>query len=460
MTLQESYVCNIINNLNSEIVSLGSREGHNRLMQFIIPDDNGRTDNVFVRQSPLSLPVLVYFLLRHSPLSTQISLERFFWALARQSVNKSAVSQRRSRLDPAVFEYLNDMLCRKYYSHPENLPRKWHGWSIMAADGSDFMLPDTDDLADTYGRYSYSTPGGRKDKSFPMAKCVMYSDISSGLTLMGELFRYNEDDRNCFMKMLPEIYRRYGNMLCNSISIFDRGFYSMLLMYRMNMLDMKYVIRVTVASGRVRDFIASGKVEQETDWMPSYDTSLSRDPEWKESGCKPLHVRLVRVGLPNGQVEVLMTNLTPREVPASQMKELYFKRWGIEVELMHYKHVYEIEAFTGARTICVRQDFYAVLLIHNIICMLINAAKAGVESDNRLKKHDYKTNTAIFAGIFFALFVDIFIRGNPHHCMDVLLSAAREYLVPIRGGRAYPRVRKKRKSSDRNHTRTNRKRVI
>lgn len=459
MTSQKSCVFEIINKLKSKIVELDNASSREKLRKYIIPDGNGRTDNAFVRRSPLRASMLIHFLIRHNPLSSQISADEFFWSAGKASVSKSAISQRRTRLSASIFTSLCTDMCREYYRRIPHA-EQWHGWHIMAVDGSKFMLPDTDALANVYGRVTYTTPYGRKGESFPMAKCVMFSDVLTGLTLSADLFPYLCDDRKCFLEMLPEVCRQYPGLADRSITVFDRGFFSALVMYRMASRGMNFVMRAPMSSPRIRAFAESEMTEADVEWMPAPSTALYEDAEWRAGGCNPLHLRFVRVELSGQEVEVLVTNLTSAMVDASRMKGLYFKRWGIEVDLLHYKHVYQIEAFSGARPLCVEQDFRAVVLAHNIICMTADSAAADVRADNRCRRHNYKTNVAVLTGVFFLLYVKMFVMDDVRGCMNILWSVARKRLTPILDGRCYSRVRKQRKSSDRNHTRTNRKRVI
>jgi hypothetical protein len=47
---------------------------------------------------------------------------------------------------------------------------------------------------------------------------------------------------------------------------------------------------------------------------------------------QPLRLRLIRVGLEDGEVEVLITNLMDEQAfPAGEFKELYHLRWGAEI---------------------------------------------------------------------------------------------------------------------------------
>lgn len=459
MEISKNDIYDIFNKIRAEIVSFDSVEQHEKLEKFIVADNDGRTDNVFVRRSPVSVSRLIYYLMRHNPVSSQISIEEFFDQIDAGAVSKSAISQKRSRLSPEIFKYLNRMLISECYDRAGNTFHQWHGWYLMSCDGSQFSLPDNDSVADTFKRVHYRVPSGRTGSTFPMSKCLMISDVMNQITICGALYAHNTDERRAFLDLLPEFVANAPFSLLQTICLLDRGYYSLKLMQAIAECGMKYVVRVQLAPKIVQDFIASGKREDIVEWTPTANTSLGRDTEWKNSGSNAVKLRLVRVDLKPDLIEVLATNLTSEQVSARDMKKLYRKRWGIEIDYLHYKHVYEIEAFTGARPICVHQDFYAVMLCHNMVSLLIDSQKAAVKKRNKHKKLKYKTNTAVIVGLFFLSFTDMLVLGRTVQKIDYLIDAATEYLTPIRDGRIYPRKRKKYKSSDRNLTRTNRKRV-
>ena len=55
-------------------------------------------------------------------------------------------------------------------------------------------------------------------------------------------------------------------------------------------------------------------------------------------------VRLVRVKLPDGEVELLITSLMDiKKYPTALFKELYFKRWGIETFYDEFKNKIKVE---------------------------------------------------------------------------------------------------------------------
>ena len=62
----------------------------------------------------------------------------------------------------------------------------------------------------------------------------------------------------------------------------------------------------------------------------------------------PLHVRLIRVELESGEVEVLITSLRDTKAyPYCAFAKLYALRWGIEENYKREKQRLEIENFSG-----------------------------------------------------------------------------------------------------------------
>ena len=72
-------------------------------------------------------------------------------------------------------------------------------------------------------------------------------------------------------------------------------------------------------------------------------------------------VRVLKVKLPNGESETLLTDLSQKKLPISRAGDLYFKRWGIEVAYDVIKSKLQLENFSGKTVISVMQDFYATI---------------------------------------------------------------------------------------------------
>lgn len=91
----------------------------------------------------------------------------------------------------------------------------------------------------------------------------------------------------------------------NDLILYDRGYPSFDFIYQQEQLNLNYVIRVkTDWSGVIRKFVSSKKNTELAELKPGKNKSLKDKPYDKNT--KQL-VRLVRVKLDSGGVEILMT---------------------------------------------------------------------------------------------------------------------------------------------------------
>ena len=109
-------------------------------------------------------------------------------------------------------------------------------------------------------------------------------------------------------------------------------------------------------------------------------------------------VRVIKVALDTGEIEVLLTNLTEN----FDFKVLYFCRWGVEKEYDVLKNALEIENFSGRSETAIKQDFYAHIIASNMLVASYWEAQemANAErNENTNNKHKYKVNVSQSAGI-------------------------------------------------------------
>ena len=107
---------------------------------------------------------------------------------------------------------------------------------------------------------------------------------------------------------------------------------------------------------------------------------------------KPLHLRLIRVELDTGEIEVLITSLIDKQkYPQKIFKDLYHKRWPVETDYSFMKQRLEIGNFSGTTALSVYQDFHAKIVAKNLTVILASPAQEVVEHDSK----DNKTSMII-----------------------------------------------------------------
>ncbi len=107
----------------------------------------------------------------------------------------------------------------------------------------------------------------------------------------------------------------------------------------------------------------------------------------------PLRLRLIRVELQSGQIEVLITSLTDeKEFPLEIFKDLYHHRWPIEVDYFFMKERLQIGNLSGKSKLSVYQDFHAKVFSKNLIWVLASPAQDVVKNASKGKKHERQLN--------------------------------------------------------------------
>ena len=349
-----------------------------------------------------------------------------------QSVSKSALSQARQHLSHTAFTDLNRRAIQTYYENHPNL-KTWHGHRLCAIDGSQIRLPNGEDIVNEFG----VNPGKLSQKDCPMALASVYYDVLNHLSIDSSINNTKASERECAAAHLQ--FARP-----NDLSILDRGYNAFWLYALYNKANQHFCMRAKINRGKqFKAFEHSGAIEALITLGPN-KTSKQQCVE-KHLSSEPLTLRLVRVELGN-EVEVLITNLLDSQrYPASEFKELYHLRWGIEENYKRLKKWIEIENFTGKSALSVRQDFHARVLSSNLISMLVNAAQHQVDDKTSSRKLPYQVNFAQAISKMKNTFVELMMLLNDQ--LKKRLTELIEYMAytfePVRRNRSYDRVKRR-----------------
>jgi len=94
-----------------------------------------------------------------------------------------------------------------------------------------------------------------------------------------------------------------------------------------------------------------------------------------------LTVRFVRVRLPTGEWEVLMTSLLDEaRYPSAEFLALYHLRWGIETFYGVLKGRLDLENFSGTGPEAIRQDFFAAIYLSGLAALLTATAQDRLDA--------------------------------------------------------------------------------
>ena len=161
------------------------------------------------------------------------------------------------------------------------------------------------------------------------------------------------------------------------------------------------------------------------------------------------NTRIISSRLPSGDVISLMTNFS-FDIHGKEIENLYFKRWEIEKKYHTLKNKMKFESITGEATLYVYQDFWAQIVIYNMIQDVLHASNEEITKESKSQEYKYpiRINENIAIGLFKENFIKILIEPNKKTREEKLIQLQKSmerYVVPLR----------KLKSQDRKHNLSN-----
>ena len=294
--------------------------------------------SAFTRNRKLPFSKLVYFLLNQVKGALQDELDAFSQYVDGDGdfVSKAAFCKARKFLSPLAFIELRDTINQQFYQ--SNHVKTWKGLRLCAVDATTLTLPQNATLLSTFG--------GRKNKHKTVAQAMLSQvfDPLNQLTLDTELSSYNACERSLALKQLERIQGE-------NLFLYDRGYYGFRLYSAHRYHQQAFCCRLPTNKKirYVTEFLASGQNDAVVTVFPS-DQDKGRYHSCAFS-LEPIDIRLVKVILPSGEIEVLATNLmNSKRYTRKHLKQVYFIRWGVETDFRQQKHTLLLETVFGEKS--------------------------------------------------------------------------------------------------------------
>lgn len=388
----------------------------------------------FTRTRKLSFSNTLLFMMNLLTKSLSIEIENFVSHLRQncgltscKSFTKSAFVQCRKKIQPGVFKKLSSILVEEFYTDNDLAIKLWNGFRLLAVDGSTITLPFTKELQQRYGLTKNQTNTG-----VIQARVSVLYDVLNHYVLDGVLSTKQIGERVLALKHLVKSKAK-------DLIIYDRGYPSYDFIDNHQRKGIDYLMRVKVSfSGVTKAFIASGRTCQIVEIYPGKDVDTSTKQYDKNT---PIKVRLIRVDLPSGEIELLMTSLIDnKKYRYNMFKELYFKRWKVETFYDELKNKLKVEYFSGYSHQSILQDFHAAIFISNVQTLIVSDLEQEIKQITKNRKLDYKVNNNLSYGFLKNKIITLFFSNtNTHQVVDQLKILFKRELVPVRPNRSNKR---------------------
>lgn len=426
----------------------------------IINTDSGirkiftESETDFTRDRKLTFNRTVLLVVNMLKRSLAIEVQEFFQNCIDSPINctKAAFTIQRKKIKSTFFEVLNKQFSNSFYHYYGDKVKKWKGFLIIAVDGSSVCLFNKETVVSHFGC------GKNQLTQTPLARIIKFYDVLNKFVVFSKICPFKTGESTIAATHLKELPG-------DSLSIYDRGFAGFPLMYLLINQEKAnhFVMRCRAdLNTEVIAFMQSTSIDSTIDFYPSYKAKIKLYKYgYKVFKTTSIKVRMVKVVLKTGEVEVLLTNLYDTEIYKSTcFKDLYFMRWAIETSYDADKNKQQLEQFSGHTVWSIEQDFYATTFVSNLQRIIENQCEPYVQKINKNRKYHYQINKNVSIGSMKNKIVRLFLTKNPKIILLHLQNLFEKNLEPIRPNRNYLRKTGKSKPKGKFITATNYKRAI
>lgn len=391
----------------------------------------------FTRTRSFTFKSLSLFIIYTLQSSIQRELDRFFKAynnleLAVRFVTQSAFTQARSKIKHELFIELRNDVVEHFYSHYDY--KKWHGFRLVAIDGSEIYLPKNQKTIDEFGEYTTNL----MKSTVVLARSSKAYDVLNKITIDAELVNKRIGEHSLAIKHLN---------YCNNddLILLDRGYPSFDLFKNILDSSCNFCARVPISNWKpAKELVESGENERLSFIMPGY--YIRKRYEMEKTTYEPIKCRFILIRLKSGQNEVLITSLLDMDkYPHSLFEKLYQLRWDVEESYKKDKHRLQLENFSGKSIVAINQDFHATMLMANITAILTFDIAKKKTRNSKSVRYNYQVNfTTALAKVKDAMAL-LFSGKLLIKIIEELLNILSQNILPIRPDRSFPRNKYKRK---------------
>ena len=334
-----------------------------------------------------------------------------------------AYLKQRRILNPDVFKEMKNLYLKDFYSKPKYIKKK-NGYILCAIDGSKIEIPNT-----PLNRATFGSEGNQHKKKTARALISGIYDV--------EIDKVDSNETNLAKRNIESLQEILGEN--KELIILDRGYPSIELFNWLEKQEKKFVMRLSS-----NDYVKEREEMTSEDEFITIRYTYARlnkikrtKPEFYEeikdkTGIK---LRITRIEINKKTTEYLISNLDKNEFSKEDLKEVYGKRWQVEISYNSIKNKLKIEEFTGNLPQFVYQDIYAQIVVYNQIQDMLYTGRKEIKS---LKGIEYKINEGKAIGIFKEKYIKIMLIKDKRKAikeLNMLEKEIKKYVSIVRRNR-------------------------
>ena len=428
----------------------------------------------FTRNRKLPFPSLVMYMLSRSTGTLDHTLMDFF-GYGGERPGRAALVKAMSKVNTMFWgDLFSNITAATIGSMSSRGKATYKGYRLLAIDGTDLALPETDDECHTSRMVSHGQVSTYYSLHINCLYDILLDSIVDAVIQKGD----DQDEQAACLEMVDR------NHLDRMILICDRGYPNYNLIAHMIRNGQHFLFRSQNAEGSIGGYwwekLSGGmntgsinvKVRITRIWSkavkasPAYHsitktTKFDFIPEKSpfkqgrkgttledipEGYCYEISFRVVRVRIGNegdeNEYETLVTNLPETEFSEKDLKHLYHARWSQETSYRELKHDEGLMYLHSKKTQSIIAEVYLAMIMHNITALASLLAFLGLKRRNKghsIKGRDldmYYVNHSNAAKALRLFLREPRSRPSPDRLMKELVRS----LVAIKAERSFPRI--------------------
>lgn len=349
-------------------------------------------------------------------------------------ITEEAFAQARQRMPIGFWMALIVILAERFQqNHPEHL--NFHGFRLLAMDGTTLTLPRSEALRKHYGR----PKNGRRKKAAPQARMLM-------LTLPGVRIPIAYEVASIGCSELELAMRLSSHLRANDLNLLDRGFVSYGLFSTIQRRGAFFGTRLK-KDLKYKKLKTLGPNDELVEWTPKDSRG-----KWKAMGLpRSIQLRVIHYKIPGFRRSAIVTNvLDPKRLSREDWVRLaedcdnqgkfkpglYHRRWEIETSFREIKVVLQTKNLRSRTPASVEYEIAGRMVYYLLVRWLIvlAAEQRGVDPLRISFINAVREFEAMRGAL--ATSSETWVRRT---LLPRLLARIASHLVPVRPGRHYPR---------------------
>jgi hypothetical protein len=344
-----------------------------------------------------------------------------------KTVTGAAFSLARYKVEISFFKDLNSILVD---FHQRHYVRRWKGFQLIAGDGSTVSLPASPGIKKHFGVYSENENGAKSC----LAQLFMLFDINTKTVLASRISEMKNSERTLFKDCLNNL------AVDKAIFILDRGFGYFNIFKRLIEQKSDFCIRVSSSNSTFAKQVMNNPSEDFiTEWQPS----LREKRTCAEHGqdCEPIKVRVSKIKLTTGEIELLISSLEPKNISLADINQLYTFRWGIEEGFKKLKPKMKLEQFGSRKPEGIHQEFEAHIFMMNLVALLGITAQDTIEKNTDKRRYDYIFNWQNAFRFVRNSLIELVMGSKLKTIIKRLIEQISKTVVAVKPTRSFPRIK-------------------